>query len=74
MVSAAVVPSRTDAALALVKEGALLVGWVGVVEPPPPPPELAEPPPPPPPPQDPRSVNKLRKPKNLLKDISLAFI
>ena len=36
MVSAAVVPSTTDAVSALVNEGALLVGWVGVVEPPPP--------------------------------------
>ena len=72
MVSAAVVPSRMDAVLALVNEGALLVGWVGGVEPPPLFAGVVEPPPPPP--QDPRSVNTLRKPKNLLKDISLAFI
>ena len=62
MVSAAVVPSKTDAVLELVNEGALLVGWVGVVEPPPPPPELALPsPPPPPPPQDPRRRKAHRK-------------
>ena len=72
MVSAAVVPSTTDAVLALVNEGTLLVGWVGVVEPPPPlSAGVVEPPPPP---QDPRSANTLRKPKNLLKDIPYAFI
>jgi hypothetical protein len=54
-----VVPSTTDAALTLVKEGALLVGWVGVVEPPPP--ELEEPPLPPPPPQEPARVMALIK-------------
>ena len=58
MVSAAVVPSKTDAESALVKEGALLVGWAGVVEPPPPlPAGVVEPLPLPPPPHELIKIN-----------------
>ena len=71
MVSAAVVPSTTDAVLALVNEGVRFAGCVVVVVvvvvvlelllpvlgelPPALPPELVEPPPPPPP-QDPSNI------------------
>ena len=77
MVSAAVVPSKTDAVLALVNEGALLVGCVVVVvvvvvvvlelllpvlgELPLPLPPELAEPPPPPPPQDPSRTEIHRK-------------
>ena len=74
MVSAAFVPSTTDAVLALVNEGALLVGWVGVVEPPPPLSASVVEPPPPPPPHEPRRTKTPRKDRILKYDTLCPFI